>query len=55
MRSQNVITSNADAMGDCVSCSKDLMGEGTLVFTLGCDSTPGDRAAGLAASFSEGP
>lgn len=55
MRSQAVVTSNADMMGDCVSCSEDLGIDGTLVFVLGCNSSTGDRAAGLSAAFSEGP
>lgn len=49
-RSQTVIKSNANTLGDCVVCQNNEFG---LELDVGCRSTSGDRAAGLAASFSE--
>ncbi|MEO6951101.1 MAG: hypothetical protein ABI321_04740 [Polyangia bacterium] len=51
MRSQTIVTSNADAMGSCVHCESQALG---IELPLPCANRPGDRAAGLAAAFSEG-
>lgn len=50
-RSQTLVTSNADAGGSCVHCESQMLG---LILPLTCDFVTGDRAAGLAASFSGG-
>jgi hypothetical protein len=56
-RSQNTIIPADPANEACVSCEADLGGFPPVIVTLDlvCPPTPGDRAAGLAAAFTEAP